>query len=273
MKLSPSVLRHHSAHGWIMLLVLVLFSLTACAQSSSRGLPKSIQWQEEVQLSDGRGIIVTFVQKTGAGLRREPLQPDPVGLVTLTFNHPDTHERIYWETRWGFEPDKKGLSVINLDIVDGHPYLVSMPIFCIDYNKVGRPNPPYVIFKFQDDGWQRISIDVLPGPIKRRNLMGRMLGGPMLEKALNDGYLSVVDKGHWMDSGLSKESIQIYRQPTRSGNANKHQCERMFFYGSGWRSSYLFEHSSSLKDCIKLCSITHINNNHCPCSRIFTNRN
>jgi len=43
---------------------------------------------------------------------------------------------------------------------------------CLSYNKWGRPNPPYVIFKYSGKEWNRISLQELPAEIKAFNLIG-----------------------------------------------------------------------------------------------------
>jgi len=39
------------------------------------------------------------------------------------------------------------------------------------YNKWGRPNPPYVVFKYNGKDWQRVSLTELPDEIKTPNLI------------------------------------------------------------------------------------------------------
>ena len=42
---------------------------------------------------------------------------------------------------------------------------------CLAYNKWGRPNPPYVIFKHDGKEWKRIPLEELPAEIKMPNLI------------------------------------------------------------------------------------------------------
>lgn len=61
-----------------------------------------------------------------------------------------------------------------LDVYKEVAYLVASPMGCLSYNKWGRPNPPYVIFKYQDKEWQRIPLEELPSEIKMPNLIFSM---------------------------------------------------------------------------------------------------
>jgi hypothetical protein len=42
---------------------------------------------------------------------------------------------------------------------------------CLSYNKWGRPNPPYVIFKYEGEQWARIPLQELPSEISLPNLI------------------------------------------------------------------------------------------------------
>ena len=56
-------------------------------------------------------------------------------------------------------------------MLNGTPYLVAAPFGCLSYNKWGRPNPPYVIFKYDGKTWQRIQLSEFPSELKNINLV------------------------------------------------------------------------------------------------------
>lgn len=58
-----------------------------------------------------------------------------------------------------------------IDIFRGTPYLVVSPMGCLSHNKWGRPNPPYVVFKYQDKEWKRILLQDMPNEIATPNLI------------------------------------------------------------------------------------------------------
>ena len=160
--------------------------------------------------------------------------------------------------------------MINLDIVDGAPYLTTMPGHCIDYNKVGRPNPPYVIYKYSAHTWRRIPIDDLPKVVTKRNLMGRMLGGPMLTKGINDGFLDLSDKRQWMNSGLSDDLVKIIRDHVDHGVTT---CTIMYYDGNGgWLGADWFTSAKTYTECKHVCDHNHIKDKFCPCYTMFNEK-
>ena len=56
-----------------------------------------------------------------------------------------------------------------LDIRQGGAYIVANNMGCLSYNKWGRPNPPYVVFKYEGKEWKRIPVHELPAEINRPN--------------------------------------------------------------------------------------------------------
>jgi hypothetical protein len=58
-----------------------------------------------------------------------------------------------------------------VDVHQGIAYVVANPMGCLAYNKWGRPNPPYVIFKHEGKEWKRIPLQELPAEIRTPNLI------------------------------------------------------------------------------------------------------
>ena len=82
-------------------------------------------------------------------------------------------------------------------------YIVAEPRGCLSYNKWGRPNPPYVVFKSQGgDDWKRIPLQQLPTRFKTPNLVmaspddaakragGDLITAEMVDKINNRGPFS-----------------------------------------------------------------------------------
>lgn len=126
-------------------------------------------WKEEALLQDGRKIILVRSQTRGG--RHEIGQDTPVDRHIITFVLPDTKKTITWESQFGLEPGQSSLIPLALDMVGGVPYLVATTAGCIAYNKWGRPNPPYVVFRFDGVVWQRILLANLPMEIKEANMV------------------------------------------------------------------------------------------------------
>lgn len=139
-------------------------SMSACSKS----------WKEEVLLHDGSKLIVERSQTRGG--RHEIGQEVPVNLHKISFTLPGTHEVITWETTIGMGNSDSSLKPLALDVVKGVPYLITIPLICHNYNKWGRPNPPYVFLKYDGQAWQRIQLEEFPSEIKEANLVNRYQG-------------------------------------------------------------------------------------------------
>ena len=137
--------------------------MSACAMGDKTS------WKEEVLLHDGSKIIVERSQTRGG--RHEIGQEVPVAEHTITFNYPDTRKTIRWKSEYGNEAEKWSLLPLALDMVNGAPYIVTTPAGCIAYNKWGRPNPPYVVQKFDGNTWQRVPLTAFPKEIREANLV------------------------------------------------------------------------------------------------------
>lgn len=132
-------------------------SMSACAGLTSH----TMSWKEEVKLHDGQVIISERFYNLGGypGLdahERVPLDE------TVTFKLPDGKSIIWKNDFRDSVPEQNSLNHFRFDIVNGVPYLATYPAGCISYNKWGRPNPPQVLFKYEGDHWQRITLTELP---------------------------------------------------------------------------------------------------------------
>jgi hypothetical protein len=140
---------------WFVPLVMAMLcqSLTACG--------RSIDWMQETPLHDGRTITVERHSELG------PPFPGSSGMEvgqTLTFQHADTRERITWRM-----PD--GLNPVMIDFDQSVPYYVLKVYTAGDYSKWGCPNPPYLVYRYQQGAWTRLPFEALPTTFVNRNLL------------------------------------------------------------------------------------------------------
>jgi len=126
-------------------------------------------WKEEVLLHDGQKIIVKRTVERGG--RHEIGQQPPYKEQSLVFTLPTTNERVTWETVFSADIGLADFKPILLDIVQGKAYIVTTPMGCLAYNKWGRPNPPYVLFKYEGKEWKRIPLQELPLELNTPNLI------------------------------------------------------------------------------------------------------
>lgn len=136
--------------------------MSACAMGGA-------SWKEEVLLHDGKKLIVErWVVRKG---RHEPFQRPTIGEQSLSFAFPSTHQRVRWKDEYSEDLGSANFLPMMLGIDNDVAYLVASPLGCLSYNKWGRPNPPYVVFKFQGGDWKRIALQELPAKYKTPNLI------------------------------------------------------------------------------------------------------
>lgn len=126
-------------------------------------------WKEEVELQDGRRIIIKRSQTYGG--RVEPGQGGTTKEHTISFDLPQSGQSVTWKSEYGPELGRTDFQVLALHMLADTPYLVVTPNLCLSYNKWGRPNPPYVIFKYDGHSWQRIAITELPREFQSINVV------------------------------------------------------------------------------------------------------
>lgn len=152
-------------------LLLIMGAMFAASMSAGAGLLGlgGTSWKEEVLLHDGSKVIVERSQSYGG--RHEPGKSAPVKEHTITFTLPGSGRTLSWTSEYGEDLGRANFNLLALHIQNGTPYLVVTPNLCLSYNKWGRPNPPYVIFKHDGNAWQRITLAELPAEFKDTNLI------------------------------------------------------------------------------------------------------
>ncbi|MCX7155039.1 MAG: hypothetical protein NTW45_01175 [Rhodocyclales bacterium] len=217
-------------HRWVKqiakLVFLLMMGVTMSADAGLFGLG-GISWKEEVLLHDGSKIIATRTVERGG--RHEIGQEPPIKEQSLSFNMPGTHEKIIWEDKASADVEGANFNLMLLDVVKGTPYVVGTPAGCLSYNKWGRPNPPYVIFKYDGKEWRRVLLQELPTEIKMPNLLQ---SSPDHEAKKAEGGL--------VSAKTIKEHHEGYRQPEyktilrealpKSGG----DCEELIRYKGYW---------------------------------------
>lgn len=152
-------------------LLLMMGAMIAASMSAWAGLLGfgGTSWKEEVLLHDGGRIIVERSVERGG--RHEVGQKPPIKEQSLHFTLPKADERITWKSEFSEDVGLADFMPLLVDVFQGEAYVVSAPVGCLSYNKWGRPNPPYVVFKYQDKAWKRIPLQELPAEIKAPNLI------------------------------------------------------------------------------------------------------
>lgn len=146
----------------LVFFIAIAASIVAC----SFDLPKS--WEEEVLLHDGTTILakrrVSFKGSHAIDQRV------PIGTSTISFKLPGTNKTISWTSEYAKDLGRTDFQILALHILNSTPYIVTSPNGCTSYNKWGRPNPPYIFFKYDSKQWQRIPLAEFPEVFKTINI-------------------------------------------------------------------------------------------------------
>ncbi|MBI4937117.1 MAG: hypothetical protein HY846_02650 [Nitrosomonadales bacterium] len=136
------------------LLLMMGASMSACSST--------MEWKEEVKLHDGQIIVAERHYNLAGYAYLDSSERTPLD-ETVTFTLPGRGNKIIWKNDFRDSvPEPNSLNHFRFDIVNGIPYLATYPAGCISYNKWGRPNPPQILFKYENEQWKRITLAELP---------------------------------------------------------------------------------------------------------------
>jgi len=216
---------------WVAAISLTILGggMSACADGTS--------WKEEVLLHDGKKLIVERSQSYGG--RHELGQKPPIKEQKLTFTLPGSNRSITWKSEYSEDIGRVNLNLLALHVLNGTPYIVAEPNLCLAYNKWGRPNPPYVFFKYDGKVWQRIPLSAFPTQFKDVNVVVNSLGAAR-EGTIVETKLIAAEKVRELNSRLWRypnEQLQyktIPREPTKAHPDSIVSCEELVYYKGAW---------------------------------------
>lgn len=193
------LVRRSSVLAALAVLVLAL-PLAGCAAGPT--------WKEEVVMFDGSKVVVERQQTLGNPLDRE--------LSEVSLSRPPVTGNLLrvplagggWSPQW----DGSGLNPLALGRVGGDYYLAAMPKLCDNYDKWGRPVPPYVFFRFDGKAWQRIDVEAFPKEITKLNLS--IAGTDDHRAAVASGYVAA-ERLPMLNYRLPDYVNNIYRSGTK----------------------------------------------------------
>jgi hypothetical protein len=239
--------------------VLLGLGVTICACSSFPAIGAAT-WKEEALQHDGSKIVVT--RSVGYGGRHEIGQSRPYKEQTLQFDMPGTRLSIGWEDHFSQELGASNFLPMVLDVYNGTPYLVVWPMGCLSYNKWGRSNPPYIVFKHDRKTWHRISLAELPNEIKTVNLIFSM---PDVEVEKSGARVMTVSLIQQIISSYEQPEYRNILRDALKGATGVTDCREEYPDGhGGWLSADWFQHSTT-EECAKFCASRKISAEFCKC--------
>ena len=213
--------------------LIAVVGMSACAIVGALPLGGD-SWNEEVLLHDGSKLVITRSQTYGG--RHEAGQPPPIKEHTVSFTLPGSGDRITWTSEYGEELGRTNFHLLAVYVLNRTPYLVTEPNLCLSYNKWGRPNPPYVFFKYDGAAWQRIPLEEFPAELNSMNVALSTIGreGANL---LKQGFVSSEKIKELNRRTVNPDHKTILREPVKQGvEGSAVNCEEMIHYKCGWIS-------------------------------------
>ena len=243
------------------LLLMIGLSMSACAGLFGIG---GDSWKEEVLLHDGSKLIVKRSQDFGG--MQEIVQTPPIKEQEITFTVPNTSKSITFKSEYGKDIGRANFKLLALHILNNTPYIVVIPNLCLSYNKWGRPNPPYVIFKHDGKEWLRITLKELPLELKEINLLINTKGE---RKTIKTQSIVTADMVRSLNGELTQPEYKTILREALPNAGNS--CPEMITYGKrgGWIGLDWFTDQPSLDACLKFCDHKKISTESCPCNSIF----
>ncbi|MBK9160191.1 MAG: hypothetical protein IPM27_01230 [Nitrosomonadales bacterium] len=241
--------------------------MSACAGFLGLG---GDSWKEEVLLHDGQKIIVERSQSYGG--RHEVGQALPIKEHKITFALPNSSKTITWASEYGEDIGRTNFNLLAVHVLNDTPYVVASPNLCLSYNKWGRPNPPYVFFKYDGKEWQRVSLDEFPVEFKTANIDFGMTWAIRDRKVKFDrgDLLFAETVRRHNEEGRQPEYKTLMREAVKGGDGSSVNCEKLIPYGKGgWLGFDWFTDQPSLEACLKFCDQKKVNAESCPCNSIF----
>ena len=153
----------------------------------------------------------------------------------MAFLLPTTNEKVVWEDKFTEDIGGANFLPMQLEVHKGLAYVVAYPMGCLSYNKWGRPNPPYVVFKYQSKAWQQMPLQELPAVLTMPNLI---FSSPDTEAkksgqaVISAEAIKTLNVGHTL-----AEHKSILQQPIKPGTyLSLVSCKEMNRIKDGWIS-------------------------------------
>ena len=144
-------------------IVLIALIISSCAGITGGG---NQEWKEQVILPNGQELIVGRSQTLGSRFEREfSAFNAPLGPTSYAVSLPGLNgQAVKWE---GEHKDQVPIAVA---LNHGTAYLVAIPS-CRTYVNMGRPSPPFLVFRHSGVSWETTTIADFPFEITEANLL------------------------------------------------------------------------------------------------------
>ena len=239
-------------------------------------------WKEDVLLHDGTVIVVERSQIYGTSweIGKRP----GIARQTITFTMPNKEKIVRWQSEEPFDGSGyPSLELLALHIKNGAPYIVTLPNGCLSYNKWGRPDPPYVIFKYDGTTWHRIQLNELPIEFMDMNVLIDPSRYKEVRSIAGVHFSTKTIKALNENKSIKRESLAQYFSKNRDVLIVPSQldkwdywwysgvmsCDEMIEGEGGWIKIDTFSSRSTYEECLEVCGRNKVRTQNCPCNRLF----
>lgn len=246
---------------WFKAWHLVVLAVTIVLLLFAKTFFRPVSWKEEVLLHDGSKIIVKRSQTRGG---RGEVGQSPIKQHSINFALPASGKTITWEDEFSKDVGHSNFDLLALHILNDTPYIVVSTYGCLAYNKWGRPNPPYVFFKYDSNEWKRIPIADFPREFIEINTV--INASAHEKKLISQGVVSaeMIKK---LNSSLKQPEFKtIIRTSLELG---KYGCTEMIRAVDGWLDITWFSNQPTYEKCLEICKREKVSSEQCPCNKIF----
>jgi len=144
------------------ILLIGILLITGCTSILAKQ-DKFREWQEEVQLNDGRVIVVTQKKRCEGAYTGNEYVQCIAREAWLTINLPEFSDKpIVWHEK---------LKPTVLNIHNKVLYIVARFPTEREFKFYGEPQPPYIGYIWKGDSWQRIPFVDIPEEIYNTNML------------------------------------------------------------------------------------------------------
>ncbi len=184
-------------------------------------------------LHDGSKILVTRSQSRGSG---GEIGQSPVKEHAISFELPGSRQRVTWKDEYSQEVAHSNFDLLAVHVLNGTAYVVTSAYGCLAYNKWGRPNPPYIVFRYDKPAWLRISLNELPSAFMEMNVVINSSAHEkkLIEESRRYGYVPATRIKELNSSLVQAQFQSIVRAPMKSDGPEG--CPEMVRIDGGWVS-------------------------------------
>jgi hypothetical protein len=139
-------------------------------------------------------------------------------------------------------------------------------IHTLSYNEWGRPNLPYVFFRYDGNAWQCISLEQFPAEFKTLNVT-IPFGWHAVEEMSSSSLVSA-KKIEASNRGLTQPEYRTILRELLAQERTKRMCAELVSNGKDtWLGIDWFRDEKNPSACVRVCELKEFEGVTCPCNK------